>query len=119
MQQLDFFTPIAPTAPANHARGATLEEQFAAFHSANPHVYQALRRHALAMVRRGQHKIGIKMLFEVLRWQHAMTTTDAASAFKLNNNYAPFYARLLMDNEPELSGAFETRTQTWQVAEVN
>jgi len=119
MQQLDFFTPIAPTAPANHARGATLEEQFAAFHCANPHVYAALRRLALGMVRRGQRKIGVKMLFEVLRWQYAMTTTDSASSFKLNNNYAPFYARLLMDNEPELAGAFETRTQTWQLAEVN
>lgn len=121
MQQLDIFTPtpIAPTVPTNHARGASLPEMFAAFHAANPHVYHALRRLAINMVRRGQHKIGVKMLFEVLRWQHAMTTHDAASAFKLNNNYAPFYARLLMDNEPELNGVFETRTQTYQLAEIN
>ena len=119
MRQLDFFTPIAPTHTPNHARGATLEEQFAAFHSANPHVYQALRRHALAMVRRGHRRIGIKMLFEVLRWQYAMSTVDPASEFTLNNNYTSFYARLLMDNEPDLVGVFETRSQTWQLAEVN
>lgn len=124
MRQLDFFTaatpePIAPTVRTNHARGATLEEQFEAFHRANPHVYQALRKLAVGMVRRGQRRIGIKMLFEVLRWSYAMTTADDAADFKLNNNYAPFYARLLMDNEPELAGAFETRTQTWQLAEVN
>ena len=113
MRQLDFFTPIAPTHTPNHARGATLEEQFAAFHSANPHVYQALRRLAVQMVRRGHRRIGIKMLFEVLRWQYAMQTIDD-SDFKLNNSYTSFYARLLMEREPELAGYFETRTQTWQ-----
>lgn len=119
MRQLDFFTPIAPTHTPNHARGATLEEQFSAFHAANPHVYQALRRLAVQMVRRGHRRIGIKMLFEVLRWQYAMSTADPASEFTLNNNYTSFYARLLMDNEPELANAFEIRTQRWQLAEVN
>lgn len=125
MQQLDFFTaapppePVAPTVHINHARGATLSEQFDAFHAANPHVYHALRRLAIGMVRNGRRRIGIKMLFEVLRWQYAMTTADASSDFKLNNNYAPFYSRLLMDNEPELADAFELRTQTYQLAEVN
>lgn len=125
--QLDIFqpepplpvAPVAPTVHVNHARGATLPEMFQAFHAANPHVYHALRRLAVGMVRRGQARIGIKMLFEVLRWQYAMSTTDAHSDFKLNNSYAPFYARLLMDNEPELAGAFELRTQTYQMAEVN
>ena len=119
MQQLDIFTPLPPTAPANHARGATLEEQFAAFHAANPHGYRALRRKALDLVRRGRRRIAIKMLIEVLRYEHDMTTVDAHSEFKINNSYAPFFARLLMDNEPELDGAFEIRTQTWQLAEVN
>lgn len=118
MRQLDFFTPVAPTNTANHARGATLEEQFAAFHEANPHVYTELRKMALAMVQRGYRRIGVKMLFEVLRYRHAMTTSDPSSEFKLNNNYTSFYARLLMCNEPALDGAFELRTQTWQAAEI-
>lgn len=29
--------------------------------------------------------------------------------YKLNNDYRAFYARLLMANEPELAGFFETR----------
>lgn len=119
MKQLDFLTEIAPTVAVNHARGATLAEQFAAFDRANPHVYQALRRLALGMVRRGRSRIAIKMLIEVLRWQHDMTTADAFSEFKINNSYAPFYARRLMENEPELEGAFELRTQTWQLAGLN
>ncbi len=67
------------------------------------------------MVRRVPAGIGIKMLFEALRRSYAMTTADDAADFKLNNNGAPFYARLLCINEPELVGAFETRTQTWQL----
>lgn len=118
MQQLDIFNPLAPTNTPNHARGASLEEQFAAFHAANPHVYHALRRLALDMTRRGQRRIGIGMLFEVLRWQYVMATHDP-NGFKLNNNYRSFYARLLHDNEPELHGVFEMRQQTWQTYEVN
>ena len=50
MRQLD-FSPPSPPPHRRTMRGATLEEQFAAFHSANPHVYQALRRLAVQMVR--------------------------------------------------------------------
>jgi hypothetical protein len=96
-----------------NAHGMTLEQQFEAFHAENPHVYEMLRRLSLDAARLGR-RIGIGMLFEVLRWQSAMTTTDEASEFKLNNNYRAFYARLLMEREPELQEYFETRTQTWR-----
>lgn len=109
--QLNLFdTPIAPTVqPRRAIPGQSIEAQFLAFHEANPHVYNALRELALDMRRRGSPKIGMKMLFEVLRWQYFMTTEDANSDFKINNNYAPYYARILMDNEPQLVGAFEVR----------
>ena len=95
-----------------NAHGMTLEQRFNAFHQANPHVYANLRCLALDAKRKGR-QVGIKMLYEVLRWQYAMQTTDD-SDFKLNNSYTSFYARLLMEREPELQGYFETRTQTWQ-----
>jgi hypothetical protein len=109
-QQLGLFERRIVTI---NAHGLTLEQQFAEFHQANPHVYSALRHLALDAARHGR-RLGIGMLFEVLRWQYAMTTTDEASEFKLNNNYRAFYARLLMEREPDLDGYFETRTQTWQ-----
>jgi hypothetical protein len=87
--------------------GLTPAQRFAKFHSANPHVYEALKKLALDLVERGHERIGIGMLFEVLRWQHAMRTTDPD--FKLNNIYRSRYARLLMDQEPRLAGVFETR----------
>ena len=88
----------------------TIEEAFEAFHAANPHVYRHLVR--LARVwreRRGDERLGIGMLFEVLRWQLKVETRDGDSAWRLNNNYRSHYARLIMDREPDLAGVFETR----------
>lgn len=87
----------------------SIQESFEQFHAANPWVYEALRRLSMELVERGRKKIGIGMLFEVLRWQHARTTVDATSEFKLNNNLRSRYARLLMDQEPDLAGVFEIR----------
>lgn len=88
----------------------TLAEQFRAFHEANPEVYEELRDLALGLRRRGRTRYGIASLFEVLRWQRALKTQG--DVFKLNNNYRAFYARLLMEREPDLAGFFETREQT-------
>ena len=94
--------PIVPI-PAQHL---SIEEQFQAFHRANPQVYDLLRSLALAMVRAGRDRIGAKMLWERLRWEYALQT---AGEYRLNNNLTSRYARLLMDQEPELAGRFETR----------
>ena len=109
MNQLGLFDRRIVTI---NAHGLPLDEQFKAFHAANPHVYEHLRTLALN-ARRKDITVGIAMLFEVLRWQYLMATSDASSEFKLNNNYRAFYARLLMEQEPELAGYFETRTQRW------
>ena len=88
-------------------RDATIQQRFAAFHAANPHIYELLRRMALDMQRLGVRRYGMKGLFEVLRWRWAVQTQG--EEFKLNNNYTAHYARLLMANEPRLAGFFELR----------
>ncbi len=87
--------------------GVTLQERFESFHRINPHVYDALRSLALDLVARGRRRIGIGMVFEVLRWQRMMATSG--DPWKLNNTYRAPYARLLMEREPALAGVFETR----------
>lgn len=104
--QLSLFDHY-PIEEPDYADCATIEERFAAFHGRNPQVYRALRDMALEAKRRGNRQYGMKGLFEVLRWQHAMQTHG--DPFKLNNNYTALYARLLMDNEPELADFFELR----------
>lgn len=122
MQQLDIFSapPVPEPAavnPTDRVTGGGLDDKFRAFHEANPHVYRALRDAALRLKRKGWQQYSIMTLLGVLRYQADLETVDPDprnSQFKMCNSYAPFYARLIMDNEPELAGFFEIRTQTWQ-----
>ena len=87
---------------------STIEDNFNAFHNKNPHVYKSLVDMAKEYrLQRRSSRVGIKTLWEALRWSYFITTTD--DAFKLNNNYSALYARMIMANEPELSGLFEIR----------
>jgi len=85
-----------------------IARNFAQFHHQNPHVYRGLRDLALRLRRAGRDHYGIKALFEVLRYEHALTTISD-DGLKLNNNYTALYARKLMEEEPELTGFFQLR----------
>lgn len=85
----------------------TIAEAFERFHAENPEVYATLRRLAFEWKKRRADRCGMKMLFEVARWQMNLKTTG--EPFVLNNNFTSYYARLLMENEPELDGLFQTR----------
>ena len=89
--------------------GASIQEKFEAFHEANPWVFSALVGMTRELVSRGRRRVGMKMLFEVLRWQYYRDTDDPSSDFKLNNNYHSRYARLIGQTYPELAGVFELR----------
>lgn len=84
----------------------SLDDQFEAFHKRNPHILRMLHQLALAVHRRGK-KIGMKALWEKLRYEYVVETDD--DVYRLNNNYTSRYARLLMETYPELNGFFETR----------
>ena len=87
-------------------RGATLTEQkFHEFHRNNPHVYTFLVSAARKLQARGVDRYSIAGLFEVFRYESALSTTDS-SGFKLSNNYKPYYARLIMTRESDLDGYF-------------
>jgi hypothetical protein len=80
---------------------------FRAYHAANPQVYAALRRFALEAKRAGRRRMSINLLGERVRWYTDIETQG--ESFKMNNSWRPFYARLLMEQEAELVGLFETR----------
>lgn len=88
----------------------TYREKFDKFHEENPHVYTELVNLARLAHERGRRKFGIKMLFEVVRWNRFIQTNDPS--FKLNNNHAPYYARLIMEQEADLAGLFNLREIT-------
>ena len=96
MVQTDIFAPPS-----------TIDEAFWKFHRENPQVYDklvALTRQARAL---GKHRIGMKMLFEVIRWEHLVHTRS--DDFALNNNYTSRYVRIISERHPELASMFETR----------
>ena len=85
-----------------------LNREFMAFHGDNPQVYKALTRFAREWKGAGKDRIGVKCLYERVRWELSLSTTGE---FKLNNNYTAFYARLIMAQEPDLKNLFTTRRQ--------
>ncbi len=87
--------------------GGSIQERFEAFHDANPWVCRALEQLTADLVGRGRRRIGIKSLFEVLRWHYNRATEG--DDFRLNNSYTSRYARLLIDRHPEWADVFETR----------
>lgn len=97
------------SAQLSFAFDATTAARFEDFHRDNPIVYDVLVR--LAREWRAKfngRKVGLAALRETARWTIAFATNDVD--FKINNNYTPFYARLIMAREPELAGLFDLRS---------
>lgn len=104
--------PMFPKRPVQTQKESKRDAQFKAFHTNNPHVYALLVKLARAAKAKGARHLGMKNLYEVARWEHWMQTADFTSDFKLNNNYTSRYARLIMQQEPDLRDLFETRKLT-------
>jgi hypothetical protein len=94
-----------------HRSKRTIDERFAEFHAANPQVYAELLRLARTAHGRGWNHIGIRMLWEVLRWNVVVmrTVPNLDDDFKLNDHFHSRYVRLLVEKEPDLAGLFEMR----------
>lgn len=86
----------------------TIQDRFEEFHAQNPHVYEGLVKLARQARQRGHDRIGIELLFAVLRWEHMMQTTGE-NGYRLNDHFTARYARKLMAENPDLDGLFETR----------
>lgn len=91
------------------SRRLSIESRFQAFHEQHPDVYRQLVSLARQAQRRGHARIGIGMLWEVLRWERLLRSTDPTSEHTLNDNYRSRYARLIMEQEADLAGMFELR----------
>lgn len=87
----------------------SIDQKFAAFHRDNPHVYATLVRLAREAKRAGKTKVGVKALWERMRWDLWLATAHGADEPKLDNNFTSRFARLIDEREPDLRGLFETR----------
>ncbi len=89
-------------------RKLSKQELYERFHRVNPHVYSLV----VSIARELRDDYGfrvcsINFIFQRIRWLAAIRTAN--DGFKINNNYAPFYARAVMWREPDLVGFFRVR----------
>ncbi len=70
----------------------TLAERFTRYHAANPQVWEAFDRLARQAVGVGRTRLSAKLFFEVIRWETLVSARG--DAFKVNNSFSAFYARL-------------------------
>jgi hypothetical protein len=92
------------------ARPKSVDQRYAEFAKANPHVFTELLRLATARLDRGETFISIKALWEELRTSLDLADDGAApGAYKLNNNFTAIYARALIRAQPRLDGVIKVR----------
>ena len=91
-----------------------IQERFEQFHRRHPEVYEQLVTLARTAHNSGREKVGIGMLFEVLRWERLIAglPDEREAGLKLNNNYRSRYARHIMACNVDLADIFETRGLT-------
>ncbi len=85
----------------------SIQERFEDFHARHPEVYGAVVRFAREVKQRGFKKFGIRVIWERARW--FLTIERDNEEYKLNDHYHSRYARLIMANEADLAGFFQTR----------
>jgi hypothetical protein len=100
------FQEIKPEPPESR-----IYKRFEKFHAENPSVYENLVILAREFRRKGSNhnrKMGIAMIYETLRWNYYMNV-ETEEEYKLSNDFRACYARLIMDQEPDLQDAFTIR----------
>ena len=86
----------------------TINQRFSKFHKEHPEVYKHLLHLAIEAQLAGRQRIGMKSLYERLRWDYMINPEYRHTDVKLPNNFTSRYARLIMGNVPSLRGMFQT-----------
>jgi hypothetical protein len=87
-------------------RRASIAARFAQFHAEHPEVYAAFRRFAGELVDHGHTRGSADAILHRVRWETALGSREG---FKINNDFAACYARLLAQDDARFSGFFEFR----------
>ena len=83
------------------------EAYFREFHAANPHVYELVEKLVLEKIANGFEHYGMKAIFEIMRWEHSLKTSDPR--FKLQCKMTAYYTRLFNKLNPDLAGFLTIR----------
>ena len=98
--------PIEALVEPAYDANLSLQERYEAWRDANPWVLDVVETLVARWLAAGHRRVGIKQVWEVVRWQYGTTTGDR---FKANNNWTSRVARDLIERRPEWAGAIEVR----------
>ena len=88
-----------------------MRAQWLLFHRQHPEVYAAFKQYTFELINAGRNHGAAKMVIERMRWESHVNAQHGHD-FKVNNNYAPLYARLFMHHHPQFDGFFRVRALT-------
>jgi len=83
------------------------------FHALNPGVYHLFKRFTLEAIAKGRDHFSAGLVLGRIRWYSAIETTG--EPWKINENFAAYYARQFMRDFPEHAGFFRTRILTGEL----
>ncbi|MFI8890543.1 hypothetical protein [Streptomyces paradoxus] len=86
----------------------SIESRFRQFHRDNPHVLSEMERLAKQWFESGKTSLGVQLLFEVMRWDRSIKT-KSSDEFKVNNDFAAHYARMMIARNPSWAGRIRVR----------
>lgn len=96
--------------PRRRRERVNWQARAAVFHREHPEVYERLVSLAREIRARWPgRKVGMSLLFGQVRWFYSYEIGATEEEFRLNENFAAFYAREIMQREPDLDGMFELR----------
>jgi hypothetical protein len=100
---------------AGNNPNSDLEAQFFEFHRNNPDVYLLFKKFADKVKKSGYKRYSCRTILHRVRWETDIKTVEGKNRtpFKINNNYSPYYARMLMAKHPHTyKNFFSLRTVT-------
>jgi hypothetical protein len=83
---------------------------FKQYDNDNPEIYEAFKKITFQLIYKGRKFYGAKGIIEVIRFDTITGAKDLLDReFKINNNYAPDYARKFMTAYPQYNDFFRLR----------
>lgn len=98
-------------------RSGPLWQKFLGFHRTNPWVYEELKEICSTLRSKGFRKYSTRTIISVLRYRWDIRTggedvrlhDGSEMVVKLNNNHSPYYARMLIEENPMFWDFLELR----------
>lgn len=93
-----------------------LQAAFEAYDAKHPDIWRMFCIFTLDRIQRGFRHYGAKSILERVRWESEASRIRSEAEFKVNNNYASFYARRFHERYPKWDGFFRLREQVSHAA---